>query len=214
VQGILFQADYLRDPTEVNKQGYLTQSQLGRWNNEGAVSNSTFKTNFLKTKKFAMVKALQDAMVFPNEGEWWGHYADGQFSTVLTMKETNWYLQDTFGLKTADEAGRIFFETTPGNHLDFTEQQLFGKCIPPFLRGPLLFSLCLLLDFSIDIFVCSHSTHPSNALSPFRCIQLTTLLFLTQAGWTSTSTTRAQLLLHEAKLQGTIGDHRLFRYII
>ena len=33
---------------------------------------------------------------------------------------------DLFGLKTADEAGKIKFETTEGNHLQFTQVQLFG----------------------------------------------------------------------------------------
>ena len=42
------------------------------------------------------------------------------------MKETDWYINDNFGLKTADEAGKIFFESTPGNHLQFTETELFG----------------------------------------------------------------------------------------
>jgi hypothetical protein len=29
---------------------------------------------------------FQDTMIFPNEGEWWGHFADGSMKTVLTMK--------------------------------------------------------------------------------------------------------------------------------
>ena len=33
---------------------------------------------------------------------------------------------DLFGLKTVDEAGKIHFETTPGNHLQFAETELFG----------------------------------------------------------------------------------------
>lgn len=71
-------------------------------------------------------------MVFPNEGEWWGHFADGDLTTVrataahaqstrapaitrhiltiqpismqvLPMKETKWYKDDVFGLKTVDQ---------------------------------------------------------------------------------------------------------------
>ena len=45
----------------------------------------TFKDNFVKVKKFAMIKALRDTMVFPNEGEWWGHYADGSQKEVLKV---------------------------------------------------------------------------------------------------------------------------------
>jgi len=71
-----------------------------------------------------MIKALKDSMVFPNEGEWWGHFADGSLTDVLTMKETKWYTEDMFGLKTADMAGKILFNTTAGNHLQFTDAEL------------------------------------------------------------------------------------------
>ena len=46
--------------------------------------------------------------------------------TIHQMKDTPVYKADSFGLRTADEAGKIFFESTPGNHLQFTETELFG----------------------------------------------------------------------------------------
>jgi len=128
VQGILFQADYFRDPTLVNSTAYKQYSQLARMNNEGSSVDKSINENFGKTKKFVMVKALGDTMVYPNEGEWWGHFADGSdnYKHVLKMNETAWYKDDLFGLRTADQAGKLFFETTPGNHLQFTEKDLFG----------------------------------------------------------------------------------------
>ena len=128
IQGILFQADYFRDPTKVNSSAYKKNSQLAQWNNEGLRFNKQINANFAKTNKFVMVKALGDTMVFPNEGEWFGHYKDGDddYKTVLRMNETEWYKSDLFGLKTADEAGKIHFESTPGNHLQFTEKELLG----------------------------------------------------------------------------------------
>jgi len=126
-QGILFQADYYRDAVRVPSKQYKANSQIAQWNNENpAAVNQTFATNFAKTKKFAMVKAMQDSMVYPNEGEWWGAIPDGSYKEALTMKDTEFYKNDMFGLKTADEAGKIFFESTPGDHLDFTEEQLYG----------------------------------------------------------------------------------------
>merc|ERR1712048_1513057 len=125
VQGVLFQADYFRSPSHYTSDSYLKHSQLAQWNNEGTVTPE-YKTNFLKTQTFAMVKALKDTMVFPNEGEWWGQFAPGGYSTVQTMKETRVYQEDLFGLQTADKAGRIHFESTPGNHLQFTTDELLG----------------------------------------------------------------------------------------
>merc|ERR1711937_167499 len=127
VQHHLFQADYFRDPTKLDKESYKN-SQLAQLNNEGDTPNPDYKTNFGKTEQFVMVKAVGDTMVFPNEGEHWGTFGDNSFDKkdVLTMKETNVYKNDLFGLKTADEAGKIKFETTPGNHLQFSETDLFG----------------------------------------------------------------------------------------
>ena len=126
VQNLLFQADYFRDPKQINSTNYLENSALAKWNNEGAGPvNETFKENFGKTKRYAMIKAMKDTMIYPNDGEWWGAF-DSDGKTRLTMKETNWYKDDLFGLKTADEAGKIFFNSTKGDHLQFTKEQLFG----------------------------------------------------------------------------------------
>jgi len=126
VQGILFQANYLRDPYKATSSDYLENSQIADWNNEGSSPNSKYNANFAKVDKFIMVKAKGDTMVFPNDGEWWGTFAPNSFSERLAMNETRMYKDDLFGLKTADEAGKVFFESTEGNHLQFTETQLFG----------------------------------------------------------------------------------------
>lgn len=65
-------------------------------------------------------------MVFPNDSEWFGFYKDGSEKEILQMNETSWYINDTFGLKTLDQAGKIDFYTTPGNHLDFTDDFILG----------------------------------------------------------------------------------------
>ena len=125
VQGMLFQADYFRDPKQVNTTAYRENSAIAKWNNEGAGGvDPSIKVNFGRTKRFAMIKADKDSMVYPNDGEWWGAFAsDG--TTRLAMKDTDWYKKDLFGLKTADEAGKILFNSTDGDHLQFTEEQLF-----------------------------------------------------------------------------------------
>lgn len=125
VQDKLFQADYFRDPKRVNSSSYKSNSQIAQWNNEGDKVDETFATNFGKTKRFVMVKAEKDSMIYPNDGEWWGAF-DSDGKTRLSMNETDWYKKDLFGLKTASEAGKIFFESTSGDHLQFSEEELFG----------------------------------------------------------------------------------------
>lgn len=125
-QGVLFQADYYRDPLRVNTTAYKTNSQIAQWNNEGNTVDPSINQNFAKTQRFVMIKAEKDSMVYPNEGEWWGHFEGGSLKNVLTMRETPWYKNDMFGLKTADEAGKILFNSTKGNHLEFSEAELAG----------------------------------------------------------------------------------------
>jgi palmitoyl-protein thioesterase len=125
MQNLLFQANYFREINYLNTLPYKKFSQMGDWNNEDGTTDKTIKTNFAKTNKFAMIKANSDSVVVPREGEWWGAYSD-DYTTVLTMKETTWYKQDLFGLKTADEQGKLFFNSTEGNHLDFTDEELYG----------------------------------------------------------------------------------------
>ena len=125
-QSLLFQADYFRDPNRVSTDAYKTYSELAQWNNEGNTVNATYKANFVAVKQYIMIKAKKDTMVFPNEGEHWGHFKDGSLKEVLPMKETKWYTDDLFGLKTVDEAGKIQFDTTEGDHLQFTQEQLTG----------------------------------------------------------------------------------------
>ena len=124
VQNDLFQAGYYRDPMRTNSSAYKKRSQLAQWNNEGETFNQTFKDNFISVKRYAMIKAMGDTMVFPNEGEWWGEFQPGTFHTVLNMTETDMYKRDTFGLKTVHEAGKIIFNHTDKNHLEFTNEQL------------------------------------------------------------------------------------------
>jgi len=123
-QNLLFQIDYFRDPYRVNTTAFKTYSQLAQWNNEGNSYNQTYKDNFIQVERFIMIKALHDSMVFPNEGEHWGHYADDSLTQVLYMNQTDWYKLDLFGLKTVDQAGKIKFNSTDGDHLQFSDDQL------------------------------------------------------------------------------------------
>lgn len=115
-----FQANYWRDPRPSAQERYRQYCQLAVYNNEGLV-NETLRENWAKTQRFVWVMATEDGMVFPKEGEHWGA-PDPQdpFHEVLPMQETEWYQQDLFGLRAADEAGKNIFESFVGDHLQFT----------------------------------------------------------------------------------------------
>jgi palmitoyl-protein thioesterase len=116
-----FQANYWRDPRPAQKEAYEEYSQLARWNNEREPFNQTLNDNFAKTKKFVWVMATKDEMVWPKEGEHWGAAdPNAPLQRILPRNETKWYIQDSFGLKTAEEAGKNHYISFDGDHLQFT----------------------------------------------------------------------------------------------
>lgn len=115
-----FQANYWRDPEEYDQ--YLEYSQLAVWNNEIEDKNPEWNSNWAKTQRFVWVMATDDELIYPAESEHWGQPL-GE-TGVIKMKDTNWYKEDWFGLKTADETGKNIFETFQGNHLQFSLNDL------------------------------------------------------------------------------------------
>lgn len=111
------------EPTETITDSFLLLSQLAVWNNEvEAKRNPKLNDNWARTQKFVWVKATKDTMVWPPEGEHWG--AAVSDSKVVSMKDTEWYQKDLFGLKTAEEAGKNEFLTFDGDHLQFSLDDL------------------------------------------------------------------------------------------
>ena len=122
-----FQANYWRDPRPVEKEAYQEFSQLAQWNNEGKVFNQTLVDNWSHTSKFVWVLAEQDGMVWPKEGEQWGAPdPSNPFEHILPMNQTEWYIKDLFGLRTAQEAGKNYFESFDGDHLQFSIEDFDG----------------------------------------------------------------------------------------
>lgn len=118
-----FQANYWRDPRPSERANYQKYSQLARISNEVPVMDTKLNENYAKTEKFVWVKATKDTIVWPIEGEQWGapnSDADDPFSDILPMDQTDWYKSDLFGLRTADEEGRNYYEQFDGDHLAFS----------------------------------------------------------------------------------------------
>jgi len=63
-------------------------------------------------------------MIDPKDSEWWGTYAAGSTTTIIPMNQTQWYVDDTFGLQTMDRASRLSFNTSTGDHLQFSSADL------------------------------------------------------------------------------------------
>jgi len=137
VQNRLAQANYYRDSNRLDvyrKNGHF----LPFINNEVHDKvNATYTDNFKSLERLVLVMAEDDTMVKPKESEHFGFFKDGTNSQLVAMKDAPWYVEDWFGLKALDEAGKIKFHSTPGNHLRFTEvflKQMVNEYFAPSLR--------------------------------------------------------------------------------
>lgn len=132
IQSFVVQAEYWHDP--LNEEEYRAKSVfLADINNENEPRNATYKENLAKLDKFVMVKFEDDSMVDPRATEWFGFYKEGQGKVIETLKESAIYKEDRIGLKAMDEAGKLVFLSTPGEHLQFTETFFIEKIVKPYL---------------------------------------------------------------------------------
>jgi len=125
LQDHLAQANYFRDPHRI--PAYKKHCKyMPDMNNEKETTHPEYNANLMKTDNIVAVKALNDTMVWPKESEHFGFFADGSSTDLLLMKQTTWYQQDLFGLKTFDQAGRLHLVDAPGNHMQIPEKQLMA----------------------------------------------------------------------------------------
>jgi len=133
VQDLVVQAQYYKDPMDI--QSYLTYNQfLTDINNEITV-NVQYKQRFTSLNQLVLAMFAYDTTVVPKESEWFGEYQPGNVNIMLSMNETKLYKEDTIGLKTLHQAGKVKFLSVPGNHMQFTLQWLTDNVIMPYLAN-------------------------------------------------------------------------------
>lgn len=55
-------------------------------------------------------------------------YTSTAATTVSSNTNTSYYKSNAFGLQTADKAGKIIYESSPGNHMKFTMEEFYAWC--------------------------------------------------------------------------------------
>ncbi len=60
---------------------------------------------------------MEDTVLSPPDTEWFQYYAVGQEKEIPSLENTPLYAEDWIGLKTLNEAGKVSFIASEGNHL-------------------------------------------------------------------------------------------------
>ncbi|KAL5470903.1 hypothetical protein EMCRGX_G028957 [Ephydatia muelleri] len=97
-------------------------------------SNPAFKSNFLKVQRLVLIGGPDDGVITPWESSQFGFF-DVNSENVSPMSSQTFYLQDSFGLHTLQNAGKITAYTVPGiQHTEWpNNQDVFSTYIEPWL---------------------------------------------------------------------------------
>ncbi|CCA67925.1 related to palmitoyl-protein thioesterase 1 [Serendipita indica DSM 11827] len=135
----LVQAQYFRDHRHIGS--YLHSSTfLADINNEipeedddedeePRIRNLTYAFNLASLDNFVMALFDQDQTVVPKESAWFGSYAlptdddnDVDKGAIIPMRKQRLYKEDWIGLRTLDEADKLFLIVCQGEHMRLTDE--------------------------------------------------------------------------------------------
>jgi palmitoyl-protein thioesterase len=146
-QGNIVQAQYFRDVDQIESylESNFFLTRLNAEVDHGRNETRKMKENLSSLKNFIMILFAQDTTVVPKESSWFGSYAipdqDITFMmgsirqamrfpwwpfprrpgvgdrTIIPMREQPLYKEDTIGIRTLDEAGRIHLESCDAVHM-------------------------------------------------------------------------------------------------
>jgi len=119
IQHHIAQANYLKIPDELDDYEEHNIFLPFMDNDVDHPDKEKFKSNMVSVKRFLLVKALDDTMIFPSESEWFGFYKEGTFDEIMRFNETKQYISDAFGLQTLANNNKLIFLTAKGDHLQF-----------------------------------------------------------------------------------------------
>ncbi|CAG2188156.1 PPT [Mytilus edulis] len=122
-------ANYWRDPHHTDLyhefSSYLYKLDSGQ--------NSNYRNNFARLKKLVLIGGPDDGVITPWQSSHFGFY-DGN-EKIKEMRNQEYFLNDTFGLKELDLRGAIDTHVIPGvEHVHwYRNSTVFNKYIEPYL---------------------------------------------------------------------------------
>jgi len=130
---------YWKDPYNLMK--YMDMSIfLADLNNERQIKNSTYKQNIMSLNTMALEYSTIDTIVVPNTSPLFQFFAANESSTVVPLRQSDFYIEDWLGIRALDEAGRLQLLQTNCDHQDFprdTCKNFYDEFTRPLLNNTL-----------------------------------------------------------------------------
>lgn len=128
VQNHLVQAQYWHDP--LNEEKYRKHSKFLADINQEVTINPDYKNNLMKVSNITFIMFDKDTMVIPKESEWFGFYKKGSDKAVISLQESDIWINDKLGLKEMAAQGRLDFLKVEADHLQMPTEFWYKEIIP------------------------------------------------------------------------------------
>jgi len=137
VQNLISFAGYWKDPWALD---YFVKysSFLADIDNARDIKNPLYKQRILSLANVSISYSQADKILQPKETGWWGFYKPNSNSEVMTLEESDIYIQDWIGLKTLDQSGRLHKFATDCDHGDYSSScfdKYFTQNVLPFFNN-------------------------------------------------------------------------------
>jgi palmitoyl-protein thioesterase len=93
----------------------------------------SYKDNISRLTNFGLFMWTDDEVVHPRKSEWFGVY--NKHRQIVDVYDTKVYRDDTIGLKSLNNEGKLFFYSGPGIHMTLTDQYIDDYLIPLLTDG-------------------------------------------------------------------------------
>ncbi|GBF88133.1 hypothetical protein Rsub_00845 [Raphidocelis subcapitata] len=125
------QAQYFKDPH--NLDAYLASSTfLADINNDRDDKEGRYADNLAALERLVLYRFEDDSTVVPRDSAWFSFFNG---TDLVPLCEQDIYTEDWIGLRRIGEKGGLYFESVPGEHMQFTLQWFREEVVARWLAG-------------------------------------------------------------------------------
>ena len=133
IQATIGPTNYWRDPFNLDKYEAECETLPELDNLRETENSAVYKKNFQSVDKFILFGSDKDGAITPWQSAWFGVWKEGTDSDVVLMEDRPEYVQDLFGLRSMNEAGRIQLINSNIDHFQYYSNDSFIRSLAPYI---------------------------------------------------------------------------------